>query len=236
MIHRQSAGWLTAAILIATCLSALAAANSAGRITTAIGTGNIFRGAHTLPAEKGAVLGVGDRLHTPADSKLQWWMEDDSIGVMASNSDVELRDYRPSARQAKYGLQRGGMRIVSGTLPQTIVTPVASVIAQDANIAIFFCNAACAQTQGNAALQGLYVRADKGRAVVRNAGGEKVSDKGQIVFVDSASTPPRLIDDMPPVFALVLLELELEFTAGTDLVPDVPIQPLPPAELPGSPS
>jgi len=253
---------LAGAVLAVSGVSAFAFA-TAGRVTTAIGSASIVRGSESILAQKDSVVHSGDTLRTPVDSRLQWWMEDDSLIAMASSSRVQVRNFKPDAGEARYVLQRGGMRIVSGTTQPVVLTPVATVKAMGTDFSMFVCDEACSRAnrppdnpgnggsppgQGNNPGNGgappgrpgdsdesLYVRIDEGRVRVENSAGKVDAVKGQIVFVASAQVAPKIIPEAPALFLEVALELEFE-VGGSDFVPDVPIQPLPPIELPGSPS
>ncbi|MFA5938169.1 MAG: FecR domain-containing protein [Sinimarinibacterium sp.] len=252
MNHRISLPMLAGITLVLCGASALAFAPTGGRVMTVIGSADILRDQATIPAEKGGVLQSGDLLKTPVDGRLQWWMEDDSMVAMASSSQVHIRRFEPDANEATYTLQSGAMRIISGSVHPAVLTPLAKVTALGTDFSMFMCGTSCSgqgngqgngqgsgQGQGNGAdgknARVLYVRVDTGRVRVQNAAGSVDASSGQIVYVASPNSPPSIIPQAPVIMVQASLELEFDVGAG-DFIPDVPVQPIPPGEQPGSPS
>lgn len=243
---------VTGTALVVFGLSAFAFAPSGGRVTSVTGAANILRDQGSLAVARGTVIQAGDVLSTPIDGRLQWWMEDDSLIAMASTSEVHVRRFEPSASEAVYTLRNGAMRIISGTTEPTILTPLAKVTALGTDFSTFLCSAtSCTRlgprATGNRRGKGqdaestaagavhLYVRVDRGRVRVENTAGAVTASQGQVVLVESTAKAPDIIPEAPRILLEAALELEFE-VADDGFVPGVPIQPLPPVELPGSPS
>lgn len=242
MNQRKSLPMLAGFALAVCGMSVLAFAPIGGRVTTVVGSAGILRDQVAMPAEKGGVLQSGDLLNTPADGRLQWWMEDDSMVAMASSSQVHIRRFEPEAGEATYSLQSGSMRIISGTVHPTVLTPLAKVSALGTDFSTFLCAATCSGkgTKGghgkpNKDALSLYVRVSEGRVRVQNAAGDIVATKGQIVYVPAPDQAPTIIVEASAIVIETSVELEFEIAAG-DFIPDVPTQPIPPVEPPGSPS
>lgn len=243
MNQRKSLPMLAGVALVVCGMSALAFAPTGGRVTTVIGSAGILRDQAMIPAEKGGVLQSGDLLNTPNDGRLQWWMEDDSMVAMASSSKVHIRRFEPDAGEATYALQSGAMRVLSGSVHPAVLTPLAKVSALGTDFSTFLCTTTCSgKGQGRGAhgkpdndALSLYVRVSEGRVRVQNAAGSIDAKKGQIVYVPSAKDAPAIIVDAPAILIEASLELEFEIGLG-DFIPDVPTQPIPPVEPPGSPS
>lgn len=234
MNSQKSLAVLAGGALLACGLSVLAFAPSGGRVTIAVGAAGILRNHQVLPVQKGTPVQAGDELSTPSDGKLQWWMDDDSMVAIASASRVQIHSFAPQSK-AVYSLQEGGVRIVSGAASPTVLTPLATVEALGTDFSVILCDSGCKRDPKGKRDENLYVRIDQGRVRVHNGVGNVVADAGQVVFVASPKTKPKIVLDASAILADVRIELEFEVGLG-DFVPEVPIQPLPPVELPGSPS
>lgn len=223
---RMSLSSLALGLLIATAVSA--AQWDGGRVTVASVGSTIERSNSMIEPKKGTPLLKGDTLRTAADGGMQAWLLDDSMIAMASASELTISPQE----SAHYTLAKGGARIVSGTKSPTVSTSLADVAAIGTDFSVFHCPAPC---EGK---PGLYVRVDRGKVRVTNRGGEVTASAGSFVFASSATVRPTLISVAPTVVVAVIETLLFDI-AGSDFIPDLPIQPIrpiPPDEQPGSPS
>lgn len=227
-----------AGVTLAVCaMSAFAFAAASGRVTIVKGAAEVLRGDQSFPLEKDDVVQTGDRLHTRVDGRLQWWMEDDSLVAMATRSRTALRRFEPAAGQVLYDLDAGGLRILSADVDPKIFSPVASIASRGEDIVMFVCDNPC-EDENSPVQTGkrLYVLVESGGALVQNTAGSQEVQSGQVVLVVSAASPPVLIPQAPRILLQARAELQFEHSGDPGPIPGVPIQPLPPVELPGSPS
>lgn len=217
-------------------LSALAFAPAGGRVTSAVGTALVQRGHEVIPVEKGTVVASGDRMNTARDGTLQWWMEDDSVAAMSALSEVQIRQFEPDAGKAVYSLKDGGLRIISGTVHPTVLTPQATVTALGTDFVSFVCSAACAARSGSADSEGLYVSVNVGKVRVQSPAGNIDASAGQTVFLPTQGAP-GLLSSLPAFLLTAMAEMQIDMGAlSIDGGADVIVQPIPPGEQPGSPS
>lgn len=237
MNHGKSLLGLAGVGLAVCALSAFAFAAASGRVTIVAGAAEVLRSGELFPLEKDDVVQTGDALRTRVDGRLQWWMEDDSLVAMATRSQTVLRRFEPSAGQALYDLDTGGLRILSAAVNPKIQSPVATISSRGPDIVMFVCDNPC--EDDNAPVQTgkrLYVLVESGSALVQNAAGSREALGGQVVLVASVNSAPVLIPQAPRILLQARAELKFEYHGEPGTIPGVPIQPLPPVELPGSPS
>ncbi|MEQ1438053.1 hypothetical protein AAG565_01710 [Fontimonas sp. SYSU GA230001] len=228
MKHRTILGW-AGALLALGAGTALAFTEAAGRVTRVIGAAEVLRDGQHLPLAKDDVVRSGDTLRTPVDGRLQWWMEDDALLVIATRSQAQVRSFDPAVSEALFQIERGGLRVIAGAVRPKVLTPRATVTSADADFSTVVCDQRCGPDRGH-----VYVVVNAGAARVSNPEGSVEAHAGQIVQVAS---PPTLVAKANVSAAVLQIAAELVIDAGVDpLVPDVPVQPLPPVDLPGSPS
>lgn len=238
MNHRKSLPAVVGSVLIACGMSALAFAPAGGRVTSVVGTALVQRGQEAIPVEKGTVVASGDRIKTAKGGALQWWMEDDSVAAMSSLSEIQIRQFEPDAGKAVYSLKDGGLRIISGTVHPTVLTPQATVTALGTDFVSFVCSAACAARSGSSDSEGLYVSVNVGKVRVQSPAGNINIDAsaGQAVFLPTRGAP-GLLSSLPGFLLTAMAEMQIDAGAlSIDGGADVIVQPIPPAEQPGSPS
>lgn len=240
MNKRKSLSIFAGTAMVLSAMSVLAFAPVGGRVTTVIESADILREHDSLTAKKGTLIQAGDVLRTPVGGRLQWWMEDDSMLAMGALSQVRIDRFEPAGKRVTYTVERGALRVISGNVSPTVLTPIATITAIGTDFSTFICGAACSgkarakEISGNAPVS-VYVSVGQGRVRVQNAAGSVEAGKGQIVYVASATLAPTIMPKAPSIVVEAAIELEFEVGTG-DFIPDLPIQPIPPVELPGSPS
>lgn len=151
--------WGGFALIAAATLAVAASKPDGGRILKAEGAVAIERGGSTLNAEQGTVIGQGDTIRTGGDGKGQWWMQDDSLFLLISASELHIDQYAlpqnkdQSSGRSVMSLLKGGMRTVTGFIAHNnpsgykITTPVATMGVRGTDFSAVLCQDDCSKRQ-----------------------------------------------------------------------------------------
>lgn len=167
-------------------LAARAAPETIGRLTGAQGVVEI----NGSVAATGAELRLGMRVITGADGRAVLTFADGQTVLLVPNSVFWIKDYRyaknqPRENRSATELLKGGMRFISGAMAKEtpeavkIETPVATIGIRGTDFTV--------------ALGSLCLLVREGAIIVTAAGRSLVVEAGQIVLVQDARTPPRLV-------------------------------------------
>lgn len=221
---------LAGSALAVCALSAYAYTAASGRVVRVIGAAEVVRSGSAHALKKDDVLQSGDSLRTPVDGRLQWWMQDDAVAVIATQSQAQLRSFDADAGESLYQIERGGMRVIAGQLSPKVLTPRATVTARNADFSTIVCDARCGKDAGH-----VYVYVTDGSVRVQNTDGSIEAKAGQIVQVAS---PPTIVVNASAAVQQLIVELSLgiDIEIPKDFIPNNPLTPIPPVEPPGSPS
>ena len=170
-------------------LAAWAAPEAVGRLTEAQGVVEL----NGSVAATGAELRLGMRVITGLDGRAVLTFADGQTVLLVPNSVFWIKDYhyarnQPRENRSTTELLKGGMRFISGTMAKEtpeavkIETPVATIGIRGTDFTV--------------ALGSLCLLVREGAIIVTAAGRSLVVEAGQIVFVQDARTPPRLVS--PP--------------------------------------
>ncbi len=185
-------------------------AAQAGSIANADGTVQIQRGGQPQDAAAGSAVASGDVVHVGDKANAQLRMADNAMFELGSGTDFRIANYSYNgsgtvgeARApavAKYQLDRGELRTVTGTLGKQsgdsylMTAPEADVKPHGTDFALQVAN-------------GLLVIVYSGSVTVSNDTGGVVVDAGQFIFVASRNSPLRVGDLSFDVKVPVLLQL-----------------------------
>lgn len=156
--------------LFAVAGSAVAAGRAeGGRLLKTVGDVTIERNGTVVVGEKGAVISQGDTLRTGSDGKAQWWMQDDSLFVLPSNSALHIDEYAlpqnnsPATGRSFMSLLKGAMRSVTGLIAHSnsssykITTPVATMGVRGTDFSLVLCESdECDRTKSGARKMGAH--------------------------------------------------------------------------------
>lgn len=167
-------------------LAAWAAPEAIGRLTEAQGVVEL----NGSVAATGAELRLGMRVITGVDGRAVLTFADGQTVLLVPNSVFWIKDYRyaknqPRENRSATELLKGSMRFISGTMAKEtpeavkIETPVATIGIRGTDFTV--------------ALGSLCLLVREGAIIVTAAGRSLVVEAGQIVFVQDARTPPRLV-------------------------------------------
>ncbi len=212
-------GTIIGAVAGAILLTPAAFADGGGRVTKAVGNATVTRNQDVERVQRGTQLEVGSALRTSADSKVEIWMEDDTMVALAPGTSFDLTSFSLPQKTAAYSLGSGGYRAVTGLIKHEAKTPVADIQVHGTDYAAFMCGAGCDDEPG------LYARVDQGSIVVRNAAGSVTATAGQFVYVAAANVAPVLASKGPQIFLTVYGMLDFEF-GGIDVDLDLQIEPV----------
>lgn len=174
--------WLS----LVSSLAAWAAPEVIGRLTEAQGVVEL----NGSVAATGAELRLGMRVITGVDGRAVLTFADGQTVLLVPNSVFWIKDYRyarnqPRENRSTMELLKGGMRFISGTMAKEtpeavkIETPVATIGIRGTDFTV--------------ALGSMCLLVREGVIIVTAAGRSLVVKAGQIVFVQDARTPPRLV-------------------------------------------
>jgi hypothetical protein len=196
------------------------AAAQAGAIADAAGTVQVQHDGQPQTAAAGTAVASGDTVRVGDNSNAQLHMADNALFELGSGTDFHIASYSYTGSgasgearapgTAKYQLERGVLRTVTGTLGHQsgdsylMTAPEADVKPHGTDFAL---------QVGN----GLLVIVYSGSVTVSNDTGGVVVDAGQFIFVASRNSPLRVGDVSMDVKVPVLIRL-------------------PPLPVPGSPS
>lgn len=228
-------------------LATTAGAADGGRIFLVDGAALVERGGESYRAARGGLLQQGDILRTANASRVQWWMEDESIYTIGPSSRLQITEFQinRNATDQSQGLGRltlrllkGGFRSLTGFIGSRnrsayqVNTPTATMGIRGTDYTIFYLtgeDAVAANTE-----PGTYVQVTAGSVVLGNQSGQITVGPGQVAFAPDNGGAPRLIAKMPATLALAiegpLFEWDQEFLRELNL--DIRIEP----EEPTSPS
>lgn len=189
------------ALIAAAGLAVAASKPDGGRILKAEGGVTVERGGTTLNAEKGTVLNQGDTVRTSGDgSKAQWWMQDDSLFVLPTNSTLHIDEYAvphnndQSSGRSFMSLLKGGMRTVTGFIARNnpsgykITTPVATMGVRGTDFSAVLCQDDCKQRLQGPAMRKMKLRHFFGMPhLVKVAGGGQTIANGLYIKVDKGT-------------------------------------------------
>ncbi|HEY0974492.1 MAG TPA: FecR domain-containing protein [Solimonas sp.] len=219
---------LASALLGLLLLPLHAIAADSGRVMLVEGGVLIERDAQeSRIAERGMVLAPGDRVTAAVSSRAQLWMEDDAVIALTSPSSLKIERYDARSGTAEYRLEKGGARVVSGSIKPLVHTPMGEVKAIGTDFTNVLCSANCSNGPG------LYIGVNKGQVKVSNGAGSVDVGAGQFAYAASPTTAPILISAGPSIrlmFADVAFQIDMN---ALELGVEVIIQP---TEPPGSPS
>lgn len=208
------------ALLVAGPLAVLA---DGGRITMVSAESDLLSGAGMVAARDGSVLKAGDAILTGQAGGGQVWMEDDTLLILASATDFKITDFNLRRNTADYGLQKGGVRIVSGRITPTLQGPFAEARG-NGDFSTMICGVGCE------APIGIYFMVDRGQVTVSSPRGQLTATKGQLVFVNSGGAP-RLVSKAPRAMTHLFAELQVNVDplvgANIRLEGEVPPEPPP---------
>lgn len=167
-------------------LTVWAAPETIGHLTEARGLVELNGAAATTGAE----LRLGMRVVTGTDGRAVLTFADGQTVLLGPDSVFWIKDYRHTKNQPRENrstteLLKGGMRFISGTMAKEtpevvkIGTPVATIGIRG--------------TDFTAVLGSLCLLVRDGAVIVTAASQSLVARAGQIVFVQNAATPPRLV-------------------------------------------
>jgi len=195
-------------------------AASAGSIANAAGTVQIQHDGQPQSASAGSAVASGDTVHVGDSSNAQLHMADNALFELGSGTDFRIASYTYSGSgaagetrapaSAKYQLERGVLRTVTGTLGHQsgdsylMTAPEADVKPHGTDFAL---------QVGD----GLLVIVYSGSVTVSNDTGGTIVNAGQYLYVASRNSPLRVGDVSMDVKVPVLIRL-------------------PPLPVPGSPS
>lgn len=178
----------------------------AGQLFQAGGFVDVGRDGREFPARSGLPVSVGDRLQVHKKGNAALRMADEELISLAEHSRFEILDYRfdPSGRspsQARYRLEAGSVRMISGLIaqrqPESVVleTPLAAIRTVGTDYSAGVCGAGCDSP-------GVFVVINSGSAVVANGAGSQAAGAGQIVFVPAGGGAPTLVASLPANLAM----------------------------------
>ncbi len=236
--------------ILAVCLALLlapliATAGSSGRILVLSGDAWIERDGENLRVKRDALVREGDVIVTGPGAKAQWWLEDDSIYTLGSNSRLKVEEFKlyRGAEQQKSGLGRialnllkGGFRTITGFIGSrnrsaySVRTPVATMGIRGTD----YTSILLEPDEIKGLAPGLYVRVATGAVEISNPNGTLQVGAGEIGFVPVGGGAPRLVIDAPTILLAFFWEDEFQFGVDFFLELDVDIRIEP--ERPASPS
>jgi hypothetical protein len=185
-----------------------AAAQSIGRVLTAVGEVTATRGGRELPLASGAAVERGDVIHTGEKSSAQLRFTDESIVAMRASSRFAVADYRftgsdDGVSQAVFNLVRGGLRTLTGLIGKArqdryqMRTPLASIGIRGTTYTVVHCQQDCIADDGTKAPDGTYGVVFDGRIAVGNPVGEREFGADEAFFVADLRTPPQALLSRP---------------------------------------
>ena len=185
-----------------------AAAQTVGRVLTAVGEVVATRGGREIPLASGAALERGDVIATGERSSAQLRFTDESIVAMRASSRFEVVDYRFSGSddgvsQSVYNLLRGGLRTLTGIIGKgrqdryQMRTPLASIGIRGTTYTVVHCQQDCVGDDGTKAPDGTYGVVFDGRIAVGNPVGEREFGADEAFFVADLRTPPQALLSRP---------------------------------------
>lgn len=218
---KKRVAWMhLGALLIATPL--LVAADG-GRITMVSAESDLLTAAGMVTARDGSVLTAGDSIRTGPAGGGQIWMEDDSLLVLGSGTDLKITAFNLRNKTADYSLEKGGVRLVTGRIAPTLHGPFAEARGTG-DFSTMICGVGCD------APIGIYFLVDRGSLSVSSPFGQLAATKGQLVFVNSGGAP-RLVTKAPRGMTHLLAELQIDidpfFGADIRIEAEVPRDPPP---------
>ncbi|HUS23771.1 MAG TPA: FecR domain-containing protein [Candidatus Binatia bacterium] len=200
---------------------------------------SVVRQGQPLPAEVGTIIAAGDVIKTGTGAGAQFRFDDNSAFAVPGGSELRVDEFRLPKQgrggSALFALLRGGFRTITGLIGKArgdtyeVRTGLATIGVRGSAYSAYLCDAKCAAELRSKV--GLYVKAEKGLIIVKNAQGQLSLRPGQIAFVADAGTQPVLVSTSPfdnPKFA-----------AGFDIDIKSQMEVTPPRiehERPGSPS
>ncbi len=194
-------------------------ADGGGRITKATGSASVTRNSDVERVQRGTQFEVGSALRTSADSKVEIWMEDDTMVALAPGTSFDLNEFSLAQKKATYSLDSGGYRAVTGLIKHQAKTPMANIDVHGTDYAAFICGGGCDDKPG------MYARVDEGSIVVSNTAGSLTAVAGQFVYVAGPNIAPVIVPKGPQTFLSLYGLLDFEF-GGIDVDLDLRIEPV----------
>jgi hypothetical protein len=236
MMSSRRLATLSAALMIGALPSRQANAD-AGSLVQVSGYVVVARGEQMLPGTVGLTLQPGDTIQTGASGRAQVRMDDDSAFGVISGSTLKIERFeRPRAGgvgSAVLSLMRGGFRTVTGLIGKMkgdaheVRTPFATIGVRGTSYNAVICAGPC--TTNGKYRAGLYVKADHGVVVVKNAHGEVKLRAGEIAFAESADTKPIKVKISPFVEPEFAIQFTLDFEFDFEVEPPRIEQEVPPS-------